>query len=86
VNATLTVHPDGRVTGLYTEVIDLHRLGRLHVERYTSIEFSDEHQQWCVNDSQGRTLYSHPTRQQCLAWEQEYFNKQEQKKTEHEMP
>jgi hypothetical protein len=84
VNATLTVHPDGRVTGLYTEAIDLHQLGRLHIERFTTIEFSDEHQQWCVNDKQGRTLYSHPSRQHCLSWEHGYFNRKENEK--HEMP
>ena len=75
MNATLTVHADGHVTGLYTELIDLHRLGRLHVERFTTIEFSDEHQQWCVNDTNGRTLYLHPSRQQCLSWEHGHFNK-----------
>ncbi len=86
MNAKLTVHADGRVTGLYTEAIDLHRLGRLHVERFTSIEFSDEHQQWCVNDQQGLTLYSHPSRQQCLSWEHGYFNKQQEGERTHEMP
>lgn len=86
MNATLTVHGDGRVTGLYTEAIDLHRLGRLHVERFTTIEFSDEHQQWCVSDTNGRTLYSHPSRHQCLSWEHEHFNKQEQEIPKHEMP
>ncbi len=80
MNETLTVHADGHVTGLYTELIDLHRLGRLHVERFTTIEFSDEHQQWCVNDPNGRTLYSHPSRQQCLRWEHEHFNKQQEEK------
>jgi hypothetical protein len=82
MNATLTVHPDGRVTGLYTEAIDLHRLGCLHVERFTTIEFSDEHQQWCVNDTNGRTLHSHPSRQQCLSWEHEHFNRKENTKHE----
>ena len=76
MNASLTFHADGRVTGLYTELIDLHRLGRLHVERFTTIEFSDKLQQWCVNDTQGRTLYSHPSRRQCLSWEQDHFNQQ----------
>ena len=73
MSATLTVHRDGHVTGLYTELIDLHRLGRLHIERFTTIEFCDEHQQWLVKDKHGRCLYSHPSRQQCLSWEQQHF-------------
>ena len=70
----LTVTPTGIVTGLYTETIPLAALGALSIRRLTSIEFHDPTQQWEVKDRAGALLFSHASREQCLAWEHEHFN------------
>ena len=36
MNATLTIDQQGTVTGLYTELIELHQLGCLEITRATS--------------------------------------------------
>ena len=72
--ASLTFDRTGTGRCLYTEAIDLHRLGLLHIERATSIEFSNDLQRWRVRDLTGRPLFSAPTRQECLEWEQEHVN------------
>ena len=70
----LTFNPDGTAQGLYTEAIPLHTLGRLSVQRASTIEFDDASQQWVVRDLVGGHLFHHPSRQQCLDWERGYFN------------
>ncbi|MBI3852727.1 MAG: hypothetical protein HY298_20935 [Verrucomicrobia bacterium] len=73
---TLMVQPDGRVQGLYTEAIELAAIGRLRIERATSIEFDNELQTWCVFNGYGQCLHSHPSRQECLLWEEQYFGRE----------
>jgi len=70
----LTIEPTGIVTGLYTETIPLAALGALSIQRLTTIEFHDPTQQWEVRDRAGALLFSHVSREQCLAWEHEHFN------------
>lgn len=77
VAAVLTFEPDGRVHGLYTEVIPLHDLGRLSIQRATSIEFDNARQHWVVRDLSGVAIFHAPSRQQCLDWERAYFNQKE---------
>lgn len=72
--AVLTFNPDGTAQGLYTEIIPMHALGRLSVQRASSIEFDDAAQQWVVRDLVGGHLFHHASRQQCLDWEREFFN------------
>ena len=67
--ATLTFDTGGTGRGLYTEAIDLHRLGLLHIERATNIEFDNDSQVWRVKDTTGFPMFTAPTRQQCLEWE-----------------
>ena len=74
----LTFRPDGTAQGLYTEAIPLETLGHLSVRRASSIEFDDAAQQWVVRDSSGAKHYQSPSRQQCLDWEREYFNNNEE--------
>ncbi len=73
--ATLTFTPDGLGCGLYTEAIDLSRLGVLHIERATTIEFDNKDQKWRVRDASGRKLFAAASRQQCLEWEQRHFSR-----------
>lgn len=76
--AVLTFNPDGTAHGLYTETIPLHELGRLSVQRASTIEFDDAAQQWVVRSPEGAELYQSPSRQQCLDWERGYFNNNEE--------
>ena len=74
MNAVLTFRPDGIVTGLYTEAIPLGTIGTLSITRLTEIEFNDSTQQWEARDRAGKVLFSNPSRQCCLDWEQREFN------------
>lgn len=71
--ATLVFATDGIGYGLYTEAIDLSSLGRLRVERATTIEFDNQVQQWRVRDVHGKPLFEAISRQRCLEWEQEHY-------------
>ena len=73
----LTFETDGTAHGMYTEVIPLQSLGRLHITRATTIKFDDERQHWVVCDPSGLALFQAPARQQCLDWEREHFNQKE---------
>jgi len=75
MNAILTIDPQGTVTGLYTELIELSQLGRLEITRATNIEFNPTLQQWEVEDGDGAILFTNPSRSRCLAWEVDRFNR-----------
>jgi len=72
--AILVFKPDGTCAGLYTEMIDLSQLGLLQVNRVSNIVFENDKQVWRVKDKRGFPLFTAPTRQQCLEWEQQHFN------------
>lgn len=44
----IRIAPDGRVRGLWTDVIDWHSIGSLTVRRASSVEFDDSIQKWVV--------------------------------------
>ena len=69
--AVLAFKPDGTGHGLYTEVIDLRRLGRLRIARATRIEFDNQHQTWVVLKRGGKQLFASASRTKCLDWERE---------------
>ena len=68
--AVLVFHPDGSGSGLYTEAVDLTRIGRLVVSRATNIRWNRRRQTWEVHSRDRRVLHSDPSRQRCLRWEQ----------------
>lgn len=80
--ASLTFDTRGTGRGLYTEAIDLHRLGLLHIERATSIEFDNDIQRWRVRDTKGFPMFNANTRQECLEWERMHLDSQEDRKHE----
>jgi hypothetical protein len=69
MDAELTFNPDGKVYGLYTEVIDLTQLGGLHVERASRVEFDNGRQTWVVWNMNGIEQFKSPSRTECLKWE-----------------
>ncbi len=71
--AVLRFRPDGTGHGLYTEAIDLSRIGRLHIERASHVEFDDTSQQWQVLDTRGQCVHEDASRQACLRWEHSHF-------------
>ena len=72
---TLRFDPDGRVHCLYSEVIDLQKLGVLALRRATQIEFNHSTQQWEVRDAEDASpRFTHRSRIECLAWEQQHLN------------
>jgi hypothetical protein len=71
----LKFDPVGNGQGLFTEAIDLASLGALEIVRASSIEFNNSAQLWEVKSPEGELLFRHPSRQTCLAWEHQYFNR-----------
>lgn len=77
IAASIVFRTDGTGHGLYTEIIDLSCLGRLRVERATTITFDNRLQVWRVKDRTGFALFTSPSRQTCLDWEKEYFDRKD---------
>ncbi len=71
----LKFDPAGNGHGLYTEAIDLSSLGALEIVRASSIEFNNTAQHWEVKSAEGGLMFSHASRQACLDWEHQYFNR-----------
>ena len=82
MKVSLTFTPDGKGHGLYTEIIDLSQIGQLAIERASTIEYDNSTQCWRVSDTDGVVLFSNPSRQQCLDWERNYFDSQDEIKHE----
>ena len=74
---SIIVTPTGTVECLYTEAIDLAKLGDLSVKRATDIAFDDASQLWVVRDTGGREQYRHASREACLTWERDYLDQKE---------
>jgi hypothetical protein len=78
---TITFHPNGRATTLYTDKLPLRELGQLSVQRASLIEFNDSTQEWEVfflpipHSKIRIPNFSHPSREACLAWEHDQLNK-----------
>lgn len=72
--ASIDFHPDGSARCLYHELIDLRKLGRLHITRASRIEFNVARQQWDVFPPVGdKPLFSSPSRSECLRWERRHL-------------
>lgn len=78
----ITFTPDGRGHAIYSEAIDLGRIGALRVARATLIEFDNETQYWRVMDRTGFPMFNSPSRQACLDWERRHLESQEDMKHE----
>jgi hypothetical protein len=83
-NTVLVFNPDGTGECLWTEALPLSSIGKLAIRRASQVEFSHKTQQWEVwietGDAGGvrltRRMFKHKSRERCIEWEREYFNKQ----------
>jgi hypothetical protein len=82
IEIAITFTPDGIGHALYTEAIDLSGIGPLHIKRVTTIEFVKKTQYWIVKDRKGFAMFHSPSRQECLDWERQYVQAQEDLKHE----
>jgi hypothetical protein len=71
----ITFATNGAAHCLYSELIDLRRLGALQIKRASRLEFKPRKQRWEVREHGAhRLLFSNPSRAICVAWEQKFFN------------
>jgi hypothetical protein len=71
----ITFDAAGNGRCLFTEAIDLSTLGVLEIVRASTIEFNNIAQLWEVRNPEGALVFSHPSRQACLDWEHQQFNR-----------
>lgn len=71
----LSIAKDGTLRCLWTERLPLASFGTLTITRASSIEFDHAAQSWQVIIG-GSVHYSHRSRDACLEWEHEHFNRQ----------
>ena len=76
MNHTFTFALDGTARCLWTEVIPLHELGRLELQRASTIEFHANKQMWEVRLASNPDIvaFSHQSREICLNWERNTLN------------
>jgi hypothetical protein len=70
----LSFDTSGLGSCFYTEAIDLLSIGALEITRASTIEFNPNNQAWEVRNLDNQVLYSDPSRNQCLDWEQTNLN------------
>jgi hypothetical protein len=72
----ITFTPDGTARGLWTEIVPLQELGRLDIQRASTVEFQPSTQKWEVRlaSKPDAVAFSHPSRETCLEWERTTFN------------
>jgi len=73
--AVVLIDSGGELSGLYTELVPLHELGRMKTRRATLVEFCEEAQEWQVRKvGSGAVLFGHESREACLEWERRTFS------------
>ena len=72
----ITFAPDGTARCVWTEAVPLHELGRLDVQRASTVEFNCRNQTWEVRLASNPEVvaFSHPSRETCLHWERNTIN------------
>ena len=68
--------PDGTARCLWTEAVPLHELGRLDIQRASTVEFDPSKQEWQVRLASHPDLvaFSDPSKETCLQWERKTLN------------
>lgn len=72
----ITFAPDGTARCLWTEALPLHELGRLEIQRASTVDFNPTTQEWEVRlaSDPEAVAFSHSSRETCLNWERETIN------------
>jgi hypothetical protein len=67
---------DGTAHCLWTEAVPLHELGRLEVQRASTIEFNESGQVWEVRlvSDPNTVAFFNASRDACLEWEHQNVN------------
>ncbi len=75
VQHLITFAPDGTARCLWTEAVPLHELGRLDVQRASTVEFEPSTQLWEVRLASNPEViaFSHASRAVCLDWERKFL-------------
>ena len=75
----LTFDAEGGIQTLWTDALPLSDLGPLRVRRASWIDFNEHAQQWEVrlDPHADDPVFCHPSREECLRWEQAHFNRVE---------
>ncbi len=73
---TILFTPDGAARCLWTEAVPLHELGRLEIQRASTVEFDPASQEWEVRLASDPDVvaFSHASRETCLQWERNTLN------------
>ena len=76
IEHVITFARDGIMRCLWTEVVPLHELGHLALERASTIEFNEGNQQWQVRLASNPDVvaFSHSSRETCLSWERDQLS------------
>ncbi len=74
---TCVVTKDAEVSMIYSDKIDLSRVGEIKsIERWSTIDFSMDAKKWEVRRvGSTEVLFSDRSRIKCVEWEHEHFNK-----------
>ena len=64
---TISFNRDGTAWCLWTEAVPLHQLGRLEIQRASTVEFNSATQEWGVRlaSNPDAVVFSHPSRETC---------------------
>jgi len=73
---TISFAPDGIARCLWTEVLPLHELGRLEIQRASTVEFNAATQCWELRLASNPDVvgFSHASRETCLNFERKTLN------------
>lgn len=73
---TLVFLPDGTAHCLWTEAVPLQEIGRLKLQRASTVDFNPTTQQWEVRlpSEPDAVIFSHSSRDTCLEWERNTLN------------
>ena len=73
---SITFNAAGTARCLWTEAVPLHELGRLEIQRASTVEFSPAKQEWEVRLASNPDVvaFSHTSRETCLQWERNTLN------------
>jgi hypothetical protein len=72
----ITFAPDGTARCVGTEAVPLQQIGRLELQRASTVEFNCQQQTWEVRlaSAPEAVAFLHPSRDICLHWERETLN------------